>query len=105
MAKKEYFCGGTGASYPYWHPQTILLFIIMLEGIIVGVIAGAIAGWIMRGEGYGFIKNLILGLFGGCLGGWAFEKLGIAWGGILGSIGTAVVGAVVLIWIARRISK
>ena len=73
----------------------------MIEGIIVG----AIAGRIMRGEGYGFVKNLILGLFGGSLGGWAFEKLGIAWGGILGSIGTAVVGAVALIWIARRISK
>ena len=71
----------------------------------MGVIAGAIAGWIMRGEGYGFWKNLILGLFGGCVGGWIFNLLGVEWGGILGEIGTAVVGAVALIWIARRVSK
>jgi len=77
----------------------------MIAGIIVGVIAGAIAGWIMRGEGYGFWKNLILGLFGGCVGGWIFNLLGVEWGGILGEIGTAVVGAVALIWIARRVSK
>lgn len=78
---------------------------IMLEGLIVGLIAGAIAGWIMRGEGYGFIKNLVLGVFGGCVGGWIFDLLNIEWGGILGTIGTAVIGAVALIWIARRISK
>ena len=75
----------------------------MIEGIIVGIIAGAIAGWVMRGEGYGFIKNLVLGLFGGCVGGWAFGALGIEWGGLLGSIGTAVVGAGALIWWARKI--
>ncbi len=77
----------------------------MIIGIIVGIIAGAIAGWIMRGEGYGFLKNLVLGIFGGCVGGWLFDLLHISWGGIIGSIGTAVIGAVVIIWIARRISK
>lgn len=77
----------------------------MIYGLIVGIIAGAIAGWIMRGEGYGFIKNLILGVFGGCVGGWIFDLLNIEWGGFLGNIGTAVIGAVLLIWIARRISK
>ena len=77
----------------------------MIAGIIVGIIAGAIAGWIMRGEGYGFWKNLVLGLFGGLVGGWIFDLLGLEWGGLLGEIGTAVVGAVALLWIARRISK
>ena len=69
----------------------------MIAGIIVGIIAGAIAGWIMRGEGYGFWKNLVLGLFGGLVGGWIFDLLGLEWGGLLGEIGTAVVGAVALI--------
>ena len=77
----------------------------IIVGIIVGVIAGAIAGWIMRGEGYGFIKNLVLGIFGGCVGGWIFSLLNVEWDGFIGEIGTAVVGAVALIWIARRISK
>ncbi|MCR4993815.1 MAG: GlsB/YeaQ/YmgE family stress response membrane protein [Bacteroidales bacterium] len=75
----------------------------MFYGLIVGVIAGCIAGWVMRGEGYGFLKNLVLGVFGGCVGGWIFSCLNISWGGLIGEIGTAVVGAVALIWIARRI--
>ena len=87
------------------HTQNPKLSTIMITGIIVGIIAGAIAGWIMRGEGYGFLKNLVLGIFGGCVGGWLFDLLNIEWGGLIGSVGTAVVGAVLLIWIARRINK
>lgn len=75
----------------------------MIYGLIVGVIAGAIAGWAMDGKGYGFLKNMVLGVFGGCVGGWIFDLLNISWGGLLGNIGTAVVGAVALIWIARKI--
>lgn len=75
----------------------------MIAGLIVGVIAGAIAGWAMGGKGYGFFKNLVLGVFGGCVGGWIFDLLNIEWGGWIGEIGTAVVGAVALIWIARKL--
>lgn len=75
----------------------------MIEGIIVGLIAGAIAGWIMKGEGYGCLWDIVLGLIGGTVGGWLFEKLDISWGGTIGTIGTAVVGAVVVIWLFRVI--
>ncbi len=75
----------------------------MIAGLIVGVIAGAIAGWAMGGKGYGFFKNLVLGVFGGCVGGWIFDLLNIEWGGWIGEIGTAVIGAVALIWIARKL--
>ncbi len=75
----------------------------MIAGLIVGVIAGAIAGWAMGGRGYGFFKNLVLGVFGGCVGGWIFDLLNIEWGGWIGEIGTAVIGAVALIWIARKL--
>ncbi len=75
----------------------------MIEGIIVGLIAGAIAGWIMKGEGYGCLWDIVLGLIGGTVGGWLFEKLNISWGGTIGTIGTAVVGAVVVIWLFRVI--
>jgi len=53
----------------------------------------------------GFIMNLVLGLFGGVLGGWLFDQLGIEWGGILGQLGTAIVGAVAILWIASLIKK
>lgn len=75
----------------------------MIEGLIVGLIAGLIAGWIMRGKGYGFLWNILIGLIGGCFGGWLFGALGIAWGGILGTIGTAVVGAVILLWLFQKL--
>lgn len=77
----------------------------MIEGIIVGLIAGAIAGWIMKGEGYGCLWDIVLGLIGGTVGGWLFEKLNISWGGTIGTIGTAVVGAVVVIWLFRVIRR
>jgi len=75
----------------------------MIIGLIVGVIAGAIAGWAMGGKGYGFLKNLVLGIFGGCVGGWLFDLLNIEWGGFIGEVGTAVVGAILLIWIVRKL--
>ena len=61
-------------------------------------------GW-MKGGGFGIIMNIVLGLFGGVLGGWLFDMLGITWGGILGQLGTAIIGAVVILWLASLIKK
>ncbi len=63
------------------------------------------AGKLMKGGGMGFVMNLVLGLFGGVLGGWLFGQLGITWGGILGQLGTAIVGAVAILWVASLIKK
>jgi uncharacterized membrane protein YeaQ/YmgE (transglycosylase-associated protein family) len=55
----------------------------------------------MKGGGFGIIMNCVLGLFGGVVGGWLFSLLGIEGGGsLLGQLGTAIVGAVVILWIA-----
>ena len=51
------------------------------------------------------VMNLVLGLFGGVLGGWLFSLLGISWGGIMGQLGTAIVGAVVILWVASLLKK
>lgn len=69
--------------------------------IIIGIVAGYLAGKIMRGGGFGVIVNLILGIIGGVLGGWVFSLLGISAGGILGSLITSTVGAILLLWSAR----
>ena len=42
---------------------------------------------------------------GGALGGWLFGQLGIQWGGVLGQLGTAIIGAVAILWIASLIKK
>ena len=39
------------------------------------------------------------------LGSWLFNLLGIEWGGVLGQLGTAIVGAVAILWIASLIKK
>ena len=49
--------------------------------------------------------NLLLGLFGGALGGWIFDLLGVQWGGLLGQLGTAIIGAVVILYVASLLKK
>ncbi len=51
------------------------------------------------------MMNLILGLLGGALGGWLFDLLGITWGGLLGQLGTAIVGAAVILFVASLLKK
>ncbi|MBQ3632359.1 MAG: GlsB/YeaQ/YmgE family stress response membrane protein [Prevotella sp.] len=77
----------------------------IILSIILGCLAGFCAGKLMKGGGFGLIMNLLLGLFGGALGGWLFSLLGIEWGGILGQLGTAIVGAVLILWIASLLKK
>ena len=76
-----------------------------LAAILIGLIAGYVAGKIMKGGGFGCLWNIILGIVGGLVGKWLFTLLNISWGGLIGQIGTAVVGAVVLLWIAGVIKK
>lgn len=72
----------------------------LIGSIIIGCLAGFIAGKIMRGGGFGFLWNLLLGIVGGVLGGWVLGLLGISWGGTIGALGTAVIGAILLLWLA-----
>ena len=72
---------------------------------LLGCLAGFCAGKLMKGGGYGLIMNCILGLFGGVLGGWLLDLLGLSWGGLLGQLGIAIIGAVVILWIASLIKK
>jgi len=73
----------------------------LIAWLMVGLIAGWIAGTVTRGRGFGCIVNVILGLVGAVIGGWIFTKLGIPAWGFLGSLAAAIVGAVLLVAIAR----
>jgi uncharacterized membrane protein YeaQ/YmgE (transglycosylase-associated protein family) len=75
--------------------------------IILGAIAGWIAGLLVKGdEGMGVIMHIILGIVGGLIGGWIvaaitgvnpMDKLDI------GSLITAVVGAVLLVVVVNMV--
>ena len=73
--------------------------------IIIGIVAGFLAGKTMRGGGFGLVINLLLGILGGVLGGWVFALLGLAATGIIGSLITSVVGAILFLWIASFFSR
>lgn len=69
------------------------------------MLAGYLAGKLIRGGGFGWLGNLLLGLIGGAVGGWLFEQFNITWGGIVGQIGTALCGALVILYVASLIKK
>jgi uncharacterized membrane protein YeaQ/YmgE (transglycosylase-associated protein family) len=71
--------------------------------ICIGILAGFLAGKIMRGKGYGVLMDLVLGLVGAILGGFVFGLLGLYSYGIAGQLVIATAGAVMLIWLVRRL--
>ena len=73
--------------------------------IIIGLISGFVAGKLMRGGGFGLIVNLVVGIIGGVLGGWIFSLFGWSPDSMLGSLVTAVIGAVVLLWIVAMVTR
>jgi uncharacterized membrane protein YeaQ/YmgE (transglycosylase-associated protein family) len=80
-----------------------------LTGLIIFLLIGAVAGWlagrIMKGGGFGLLGNIVVGVIGSEIGGWVFFLLGIRAVGLIGSIIAAVVGAIILIAIVRRIRR
>ena len=70
--------------------------------LIIGALAGFLAGKLTQGEGFGAIGNLIVGIVGAVLGGFAFGLLGMGPGNLLGELLTAVVGALIFLFLLSR---
>ena len=77
----------------------------LLYFLMVGLIAGWLAGKIIKGKGFGTLGNLIIGCIGAVLGGYLFHIFGIFTYGFIGSLITALGGALVLIWLIGLITK
>ena len=77
----------------------------ILTWLIVGLVAGVLASMVMGGTGYGIIGDIIIGIIGAFVGGWLFSKLGVStpFGGLAGTIFTAFIGAIVLLFVLRLI--
>jgi len=70
----------------------------MLYVLLIGLASGALAGLIMRGKGYGCLLNIVIGIIGAYVGQWLLPELGIyIRHGILGTLVTAVIGAIVFL--------
>ncbi len=77
--------------------------VAILIFLLIGAIAGWLAGQVMKGKGYGLVGNILMGVIGSVVGGFIFDALNIGGGDLIWQIISATVGAIVVIWVARRI--
>jgi uncharacterized membrane protein YeaQ/YmgE (transglycosylase-associated protein family) len=78
----------------------------LLWVILVGLIAGWATGKIMKGSGYGPLMDIALGIIGSVIGGWIMNLLGFyTSGGLISSILVAILGAVVLVALVRKLKR
>ena len=82
---------------------TVEAMMYLIWEIAIGILAGFLAGKIMRGRGYGVLMDLLLGLVGAVIGGFVFGLLGLHAYGLVGQLVIATAGAVLLIWLVRRL--
>ena len=73
--------------------------------LLVGAIAGWLAGVIMKGKGQGLLMNIVVGIVGGAIGGWVFKLAGLGTTGMAGSLITATVGAIILLWVVNKLKS
>jgi uncharacterized membrane protein YeaQ/YmgE (transglycosylase-associated protein family) len=75
--------------------------IIMLA---IGAIAGWLAGQIIKGGGFGLIGNIVVGIAGAFVAGFLFPGF-LPFGGLVGAIISAAIGAIILLLIVGLIKR
>ena len=71
--------------------------------LLIGAVSGWLAGIVLKGGGFGVLGNIIVGIIGSMIGGFLFDFLGISTNGLIGSVVTATIGAIVLLLGVRLI--
>jgi len=73
--------------------------------LIIGALAGWLAGNITRGRGFGLLGDIVVGVIGAWLGGFILHLIGLYSIGLIGSLVTALIGAVILLTLIRVIKN
>lgn len=73
--------------------------------LIIGLLAGWLASLMMRGRGFGMLGDMIVGVIGAWLGGTILHVFGLYSVGFIGSLVTALIGAVILLALIRTIKR
>jgi len=80
-----------------------------LQALIIFLVIGAIAGWLagtlVKGYGFGLLGNIVIGIIGAYIGAWLLPQLGFGIGGLLGSIVSATIGAIILLLLIGLVRK
>jgi uncharacterized membrane protein YeaQ/YmgE (transglycosylase-associated protein family) len=88
-------------------PRSFLKALIMdiVWFLLIGLAAGWLASQVMKGGSSSLVTDLIMGVIGSILGGFLFGAVGLAATGLIGSLVTATVGAIVLIAGLRAMNR
>jgi uncharacterized membrane protein YeaQ/YmgE (transglycosylase-associated protein family) len=74
--------------------------------IIIGGIAGALASRIIRGSGAGIVMDIVIGIVGALIGGFVLSFfVNTAGGGIIFTFFTALLGALLLLWLVGMLRR
>jgi uncharacterized membrane protein YeaQ/YmgE (transglycosylase-associated protein family) len=74
--------------------------------IIIGAIAGWLAGQIVKGSAFGLVGDIVVGINGALVAGWLFPRIGLSLGGgIIVSIISAAIGAIIVLVIVRLVKR
>ncbi len=78
-----------------------------LTGLVIFLCIGAVAGWLagllVKGRRKGVLVNMVIGVLGAVIGGFLFGLLGLSAHGLVGEVITATAGAVLLLFVARKV--
>jgi len=78
----------------------------LLIVLLIGAVSGWLAGNIRRGYGFGLAGNIVVGILGAFVGNLISRETGIFLGyGLLGTILTAVLGALILLFLIGLIRR
>jgi uncharacterized membrane protein YeaQ/YmgE (transglycosylase-associated protein family) len=70
--------------------------------LVIGILAGYIAEKVTASD-HGLLTNLLVGIAGSFVGGLLATLLNVAFYGWLGNLIVATVGAILLLWVWRRL--
>ena len=73
--------------------------------IVIGGLAGALADRWIQGDKLGILGNILIGIAGGLLGGFILGIFGLDGNGILWTFVTALLGAALLLWLAKAVTN
>lgn len=73
--------------------------------LVVGAVAGWLAGLILRRRGFGLVGNLIIGVAGSFIGRFILGVIGFRADSTLAAVITAVIGAILLLWLLSFIPR
>ena len=79
-----------------------------LIGLLIALVLGGISGWLagkIMGSDGTVLRNIILGIVGGVVGSVVLGLFGLGGSGYIGTIVVSVIGACILIWLVRLITK